>query len=499
MDNGPLLAALDQGTTSTRFIIFDRDARVVGRAQAEHRQVRPRPGWAEHDPVEILERSRHVIAEALSTAGLTPTALAAVGLANQRETTVVWDTGTGEPLGPALVWHDTRTTDLVRELRERGMEERVRAGTGLPLATYFSAAKLAWLLRDSPELRAAARRGAAAFGTIDSWLVWNLTGGPRGGRHVIDPTNAARTQLADLRTSTWDGELLDLFGIPESMLPEISPRPDAAGNGEDIPVHACLGDQHAALLGQACLTPGDAKNTYGTGSFLLMNTGLRRPEPAPGLLATLGFDLGPHGRTYALEGSVPVAGSLFDWLRDQAGLIGSAAESESLAQSVPDSAGVFFVPAFSGLFSPLWRPDARGVIVGLTAYTSRAHLVRAAIEAIGHQTADVVEAMCADVGVTLSSLRVDGGITANGTCMQAQADLLGVPVRRAAVAESTALGAAFAAGLATGAISRVEEISSMVRYDREWEPCWSPDRRESARAAWRDAVTRSLNLADRAS
>ncbi|WP_067138377.1 FGGY family carbohydrate kinase [Microtetraspora malaysiensis] len=487
MSRGALVGAIDQGTTSTRFLVYDERGTVVAHAQAEHGQRHPRPGWTEQDPEEILLRTRAVIDQALREARLAVTDLAAVGLTNQRETTLAWDRASGKALSPAVVWHDTRTAELVARAHATGREAEVVHRTGLPFATYFSAVKMRWLIDEVDGLRAAAESGSAALGTIDSWLLRHLLDAPV---HLTDPTNASRTQLAGLETSAWDPELLELFGVPAAALAEITIDPGAAAGPGGLPIRAVLGDQHAALLGHGCVRPGEAKNTYGTGSFLLMNTG-ERPGSATGLLGTLGYDLGRHGRTYAIEGAVPVAGSLIRWLRDSLGVIGDLEEASTLADTVASTEGVYLVPAFSGLFSPHWRADARGVLVGLTAAIGRAHVARAALEAIAHQTADVLDAM----DVEPAALRVDGGVTRSAVCMQAQADVLGLPVSRAASRESTALGAAFAAGLAAGVWGSTEEVRGLVGTDDEWEPRWSADRRESERRAWKDALSRSFGLA----
>ena len=494
------IGALDQGTTSTRFMVFDEAGREVARHQLEHRQILQRPGWVEHDPLEIAARADETIAGGLRAAGLTGRDLAALGITNQRETTVVWNPHTGQPWHPAIVWQDTRTETAVGALEpHRGpLVER----TGLPPATYFSALKLRWILDHVDGVRAAADRGEALFGTVDTWLVWHLTGGSDGGLHVTDVTNASRTQLMSLRSLDWDDELLELFGIPRAMLPRIHPSssPSAYGTtrsagpvGAEIPIAGVLGDQHAAMIGQVCFTPGDAKNTYGTGNFLLLNTGASAVPSSAGLVTTVGYALGGAPPVYALEGSVAVTGAAVQWLRDQLGIIGSAAEVETLAASVPDSGGVFFVPAFSGLFAPYWRTDARGVIAGLSRFHTKAHLARATLEAIGFQTRDVLDAMVADAGVRLDVLKVDGGATVNDLLMQMQADILGVPVVRPVVAETTALGAAYAAGLAVGCWTDLDALRRQWRADRQWDPRWGDDRRDTAYRGWKKAVERSLD------
>ena len=494
------VGALDQGTTSTRFIIFDHAGMPVGRHQLEHRQSYPRAGWVEHDPLEILARSNETIAGALADAGLRRSDLAAVGIANQRETTVVWDRRTGEPAHPAIVWQDTRTDALVAELARDGGADRFRASTGLPLATYFAGPKARWILDNIDGARARAEAGELLFGTIDTWLAWNLTGGTNGGVHVTDVTNAGRTLLMDLAALGWDDDLLDAVGVPRAMLPAIRSSSEviATGTGEleGVPIAGILGDQHAALLGQACLDPGDAKNTYGTGCFLLLNTGTRIVPSTSGLLTTVAYRLGDGPARYALEGSVAIAGALVQWLRDNLGLIGSADEIERLARTVDDNGGVWFVPAFSGLFAPHWRSDARGVIVGLTRFANRGHIARAALEATAWQTREVLDAMHADAGVALTSLRVDGGMVVNELLMQLQADVIGVPVVRPKVAETTALGAAYAAGLAVGVWSDPAELRANWAVDRTWEPAMAPVDRERAYATWKRAVERTLDWAD---
>jgi len=497
------IGALDQGTTSTRFIVFDAAGREVARRQLEHRQILSQPGWVEHDPVEIAARVNEVIAGALHAAGLTGRDLAAIGVTNQRETTVVWNPRDGRPWHNAIVWQDTRTGKTVAALEPK--RALLCERTGLPPATYFSATKLQWILDNVDGARAAAERGEALFGTIDTWIIWNLTGGAGGGLHVTDATNASRTQLMDLRTLDWDDELLALFRIPRRMLPRIclSSDPSAFGAtraagpaGAEVPIGGDLGDQHAALVGQACFAPGDAKNTYGTGNFMLMNTGARIVLSSSGLLTTIAYRLKAAETVYALEGSVAVTGSAVQWLRDQLEVIASADDIEALAASVPDSAGLYFVPAFSGLFAPYWRADARGVIAGLTRFHTRAHLARATLEAICFQTRAVLDAMARDSGVRLQTLQVDGGPTVNALLMQLQADILGVPVVRPVVTETTALGAAYAAGLAVGYWPDLESLRRHWTIDRQWEPRWSEDQREEAFRGWQKAVDRSLGWVD---
>jgi len=497
------VGAIDQGTTSTRFMIFDRAGNEVARHQLEHQQILPRAGWVEHDPVEIWERTRTVIASALHAARLSSDDLAALGIANQRETTVVWNRRTGVPYHNAIVWQDTRTDRIAAELEKSGRGEVIRRKAGLLPATYFSGGKLRWLLDADEQLRADAERGAALFGTVDTWLLWNLTGGTAGGVHVTDVTNASRTMLMDLRTLDWDDELLGIFSVPRAMLPRIVPSACEYGVTSvlgpfagEVLIGGALGDQQAATMGQVCFAPGEAKNTYGTGNFLLLNTGAELYASKSGLLTTIACQLGEAAPVYALEGSVAVTGAAVQWLRDQLGIISGAAQSEPLARQVDDTAGLYFVPAFSGLFAPYWRADARGAIVGLSRFHTNAHLARATLEAICYQTRDVVEAMTADSGVTLDVLKVDGGVTANDLCMQLQADILGVPVSRPVVAETTALGAAYAAGLAAGFWRDTAELRANWHESRRWEPTWSDDRRASGYAFWKKAVDRTLDWVD---
>jgi glycerol kinase len=498
------IGALDQGTTSTRFMVFDAEGREVGRSQHEHRQILPRPGWVEHDPREIASRVTEVIAGALSAANIHGKNLAAIGVTNQRETTVVWNPRNGRPWYNAIVWQDTRTDATLAALEP--VRALLRARTGLPLAAYFSATKLQWMLEHVDGLRAAAERGEAIFGTIDSWIIWNLTGGADGGRHVTDVTNACRTQLMNLRTLDWDDELLAIFGIPRRMLPSIRASSDRDAFGvtrvegpcaAEVAICGNLGDQHAAMVGQVCFAPGEAKNTYGTGNFLLLNTGSRIVPSTSGLITTVAYALERSTAAFALEGSVAVTGAAVQWLRDQLGLIRSAAEVEVLASSVPDSAGLYFVPAFSGLFAPYWRADARGVIAGLTRFHTSAHLARATLEATCFQTRAVLDAMAQDSGTPPATLKVDGGATANNLLMQLQADILGVPVVRSLVTETTALGAAYAAGLAVGFWTNLESLRRHWETDRQWDPQWSDDRRDEAFRGWQKAVDRSLNWVDR--
>ncbi len=495
------VAAIDQGTTSTRCILFDQEGRIAGSCQLEHRQIFPRAGWVEHDPREIWERTQQVIRGALEDARLSSSEIAGVGIANQRETTVVWDRRTGQPYANALVWQDTRTDALCTSLAKEGGQDRFRAQTGLPLATYFSGPKIRWLLDHVSGLRRAAERGEALFGTIETWLIWNLTGGSSGGRHVTDVTNASRTLLMNLHTLDWDQTLLDALNIPREMMPAICPssEPTLYGTtlpdgpfGARIPIGGALGDQQAALYGQACTRAGEAKNTYGTGCFLLLNTGTNAIQSSSGLLTTVAYQIGSRPAHYALEGSVAVAGALVQWLRDNLGLIGSSSEIEALAASVSDNGGVYIVPAFSGLFAPHWRSDARGVIAGLTRYANRGHFARSALEATAYQTREVLDAMERDAGMRLVSLKVDGGMVYNELLMQFQADMLNVPVVRPTVTETTALGAAYVAGLAVGLWEDEDLLRQHWQQDREWRPAMSATERERLYSGWRKAVERTL-------
>jgi glycerol kinase len=500
------IGAIDQGTTSTRFILFDRRGRSISSHQLEHRQIFPRAGWVEHDPLEIWDKTERVIRQALKSAGAAPGQIAAVGITNQRETTLAWNPTTGRPYGNAIVWQDTRTDEIVgrlaREGADRGGIDRFREKTGLPLATYFSGPKLSWLLAGDPALRRAAEKGEAVFGTIDSWLIWNLTGGAVGGRLVTDVSNASRTLLMDLRTLSWDAEMLGVLGIPPGMLPEIVASVPGEPYGltredgpfaAEIPVSGVLGDQQAALFGQACFVPGTSKNTYGTGCFLLLNTGEQIVHSKHGLITTVGYQQAGQPPVYALEGSIAVTGALVQWLRDNLGLIESSAQIEALAREVEDSGGVYFVPAFSGLFAPYWRADARGVIAGLSSYATKAHLARAALEATAFQTLEIFEAMEQDSGIPIGSLKVDGGMVVNETLMQFQADLLAVPVIRPRITETTALGAAFAAGLSAGFWESPEELAALWQEDRRWSPRMEAQERARRVHFWRKAVARSFD------
>ncbi len=501
MGDRRFVGAIDQGTTSTRFMIFDRAGNVVGMHQLEHRQIYPKPGWVEHDPLEIWEKTQIVVKGALEKSGVSPDELAAIGITNQRETTVVWNRRTGQPYHNAIVWQDTRTDKICSDLAAEGGQDRFREKVGLPLATYFSGPKIKWLLDNVPGLREAAEEGDAIFGNMDTWLIWNLTGGPDGGAHVTDVTNASRTMLMNLQTLDWDDEMLQVMGIPKQMLPQIRPssdpdfygltRPDGPF-GAEVPVAGDLGDQQAALMGQACYEVGEAKNTYGTGCFLLMNTGQRPILSKSGLLTTLAYKLGDQPAHYALEGSVAIAGALVQWLRDNLGIISSSAQVEELARSVEDNGGIYFVPAFSGLFAPYWRSDARGLIIGLTRYVNKGHIARAALEATAYQTREVLEAMEKDSGLRLKSLKVDGGMVRDELLMQFQADILGVSVVRPKVSETTSLGAAYAAGLAVGFWDGLDELKSNWQADKAWEPHMEPETKERLFAGWKKAVQRTF-------
>jgi glycerol kinase len=495
------IGAIDQGTTSTRFTVFDRSGRAVATAQKEHEQIYPQPGWVEHDPEEIWRRTQDVITEAMQQRGLRASDIAAIGIANQRETTIVWDRKTGKPVANALVWQDTRVSDYVSELaRDRG-PDRFRAKTGLPLATYFSGLKIRWLLEHLPEVREQAEVGDVLFGNIDTFLVWNLTGGPNGGVHVTDVTNASRTQLMNLQTLAWDNQLLNELGVPEAMLPKIRSSSETYGLAtrdaiKGVPIAGILGDQQAALVGQSCFAPGEAKNTYGTGCFLLMNTGPRAVQSTCGLLTTVAYKLGEQPANYALEGSIAITGALVQWMRDNLGLIQTSSEIEELARTVEDNGGVYFVPAFSGLYAPYWKHDARGVITGLTRYATKAHLARAVLEATAFQTREVLEAMEKDSGIALNVLRTDGGMVANDLLMQFQADILDRPVVRPLVTETTSLGAAYAAGLAVGFFKDLDDLRSQWSAGHTWKPNMEKRKREELYRLWKKAVTRSLDWVD---
>jgi glycerol kinase len=488
-----LVGAIDQGTTSTRFIVFDRAGTAVASAQMEHRQIFPRPGWVEHDPHEILANTEQVIEQALAEAGLAPSDLTAVGITNQRETTVLWDRTTGRAVHNAIVWQDTRTSELCEELARDGGADRLRPVTGLPLATYFSGPKVAWLLASDPSLAAAAHNGDLCFGTIDSWLLWHLT----GGYHLTDVTNASRTLLMDLAHLEWSEEACRTIGVPPAVLPEIVPSsgPLAEGVGvlAGVPIAGVLGDQQAALFGQACFDPGAVKNTYGTGCFMLLNTGETPVPSTAGLLTTVAYEIGGQRAVYALEGSVAMAGALVQWLRDNMGLIESSADVEELAASVEDNGDVYLVPAFSGLFAPYWRADARGAILGLTRYATKAHLARAALEATAYQTGEILDAMLTDAGIAISEMKVDGGMVGNDLLMQFQADILDLPVVRPAITETTALGAAYAAGLAEGVWASLDELRANWREDRRFEPGMDAGRRQWLTGRWKKAVGRTFD------
>jgi glycerol kinase len=496
------VAAVDQGTTSTRFMVFNHAGEVVSVHQMEHEQIYPKPGWVEHDPMEIWERTQQVIKGALEKNGIAAEEIAAIGVTNQRETTVVWNKHTGKPYYNAIVWQCTRTKDICDELAKDGGQDRFRKKVGLPLATYFSGPKIKWILENVPGVRAAAEKGDAIFGNIDTWEIWWLTGGPNGGAHVTDVTNASRTMLMNLETLDWDDEILHIMGIPRQMLPKIRPSsdPDIYGYtpkdgplGTSIPVCGDLGDQQGALVGQTCFTVGEAKNTYGTGCFMLLNTGTKPVQSKSGLLTTLGYKLGKEPAVYALEGSIAITGALVQWLRDNLKFFEKSSEIEALAKTVEDNGGIYFVPAFSGLFAPYWRSDARGVIVGLTRYVNKGHIARAALEATAYQTREVLDAMNKDSGVKLSALKVDGGMVYNELLMQFQSDILGVPVIRPQVAETTALGASYAAGLAVGFWNNLDDLRKNWKVDKTWEPKMDEAKREKLHKGWLKAVERTFN------
>lgn len=487
------VAAIDQGTTSTRFIIFDHGGNVVAVDQKEHKQIYPKPGWVEHDPLEILKRTQDVIGAALKKGGVLSSEIAAIGVTNQRETTVVWDKKTGKPVYNAIVWQDTRTDAICNQLAKRGGQNRFRKKTGLPLATYFSGPKIMWILDNVKGAKEKAKRGELLFGNIDTWLIWNLT----AGEHVTDVTNASRTMLMNLKTLDWDDEILKVMGVPRAMLPSIRSSSEIYGNVrtstlKGIPVAGDLGDQQAALFGQTCFKAGEAKNTYGTGCFMLLNTGEKPVQSKAGLLTTLGYKIGNKKAVYALEGSIAITGALIQWLRDNMGLIQSSAEVETLAKSVEDNGGIYFVPAFSGLYAPYWKSDARGVIVGMTRYVNKGHIARAALEATAYQTREVLDAMEKDSGVKLRALKVDGGMVFNELLMQFQSDILNVPVVRPKVSETTALGAAYAAGLAVGFWKNTDELKKNWGRDKEWKPKMNAKRRAGLYSGWKKAVKRTF-------
>jgi glycerol kinase len=496
------VGALDQGTTSNRFILFDHNGRIIGVDQKEHEQIFPQPGWVEHNPVEIWQNAQDVIRGALAKAGISGSELAAIGITNQRETTVIWDKNTGNPFTNAIVWQCTRTDKICKELMQDQGQNRFRDKTGLPIATYFSGPKIKWILDNVPQARAAADKGEALFGTMETWVIWWLTGGPNKGSHVTDVTNASRTMLMDLNSLQWDEQILQIMGIPRQILPRIVPSSDTRTWGTtlkdgplnaEIPVCGALGDQQAALVGQTCFNMGEAKNTYGTGCFLLLNTGTTPISSRHGLLTTLGYQVNDQPPVYCLEGSIAITGALVQWLRDNLGLISSAPEIESLAKTVEDNGGAYFVPAFSGLFAPHWRSDARGVIAGLTHYVNKGHIARAVLEATAYQTRDIVEAMNKDSGVELSMLKVDGGMVANELLMQFQSDILDVPVIRPEVSETTALGAAYAAGLAVRFWSGLEDLRQNWAEDKTWYPAMSSHVREKYYLEWKKAVDRTFH------
>jgi glycerol kinase len=490
-------AAVDQGTTSTRFMIFDHEGQVVGIDQKEHEQIYPKPGWVEHNPIEIWDRTQDVIKGGLKKSGISAKDIAAVGVTNQRETAVVWEKATGKPVFNAIVWQDTRTDAICNELGKDGGQDRFRPKVGLPLATYFSGPKIKWILDNVAGVRGKAEKGDVLFGNIDTWVIWNLTGGPNGGVHVTDVSNASRTMLMNLQTLDWDPDMLKVMGIPRAMLPTIKPSSAVYGNAvgalEGIPVAGDLGDQQAAIFGQTCYSPGEAKNTYGTGCFMLLNTGTKPVQSKNGLLTTLGYKIGDQPAVYCLEGSIAITGALVQWLRDNLGLIAKSADIEALAKTVDDNGGIYFVPAFSGLFAPYWKSDARGVIVGMTRYINKGHLARAALEATAFQTREVLDAMNKDSGVNLTALKVDGGMVYNELLMQFQSDILGVPVIRPKVAETTALGAAYAAGLAVGFWKNVEDLRANWAKDKEWTPKMDASLRDKQYKGWKKAVTRTFD------
>jgi glycerol kinase len=488
-------AAIDQGTTSTRFMVFDHGGQVVSVDQKEHEQIYPRPGWVEHDALEIWQRTQEMIRAGLDKVKAED--IAAVGVTNQRETTVVWERSSGRPVHNAIVWQDTRTDQICNQLAADGGQDRFRSKTGLPIATYFSGPKITWILDNVDGVRERAESGEVLFGNIDTWVIWQLTGGPDGGVHVTDVTNASRTMMMNLETLDWDDEILGILGVPRAMLPEIRASSEVYGEAKNglagIPVAGDLGDQQAALFGQTCFSVGEAKNTYGTGNFLLLNTGNEAVQSKSGLLTTLGYKIGDQPAVYCLEGAIAITGALVQWLRDNLGLIKQSPEIEDLAKTVEDNGGIYFVPAFSGLFAPYWRGEARGVIAGLTRYVNKGHIARAALEATAWQSKEVVDAMNADSGVELTSLKVDGGMVYNELLMQFQADVLDVPVIRPTVAETTSLGAAYAAGLATGFWSEVEDLRANWGKDKEWQPQMDAQERDKEYGFWKKAVTRTFD------
>lgn len=493
------IGAIDQGTTSTRFIVFDRGGRVISVAQKEHEQIYPNPGWVEHNPDEVWQRTREVIAEAMTKGKLQPQDLAAIGITNQRETTVVWNRKTGKALANALVWQDTRVADYVSELAKSGGQDRFRAKTGLPLTTYFSGLKIRWILENVKGVRELAESGDAIFGNIDCFLVWHLTGGPNGGVHITDVTNASRTQLMNLETLDWDKGMLEAFGVPAAMLPKIRSSSEKYGVArepaiKDVAISGILGDQQAALVGQTCFEAGEAKNTYGTGCFLLMNTGTKKVDSKSGLLTTMGYKFGEQPAHYALEGSIAITGALVQWVRDNLGLIEKSSDIEKLARTVNDNGGVYFVPAFSGLYAPYWKDSARGVITGLTRYANKGHIARAVLESTAYQTRDVLEAMEKDSGISMDVLRTDGGMVSDELLMQFQADILDRPVVRPVTKDATtALGAAYAAGLAVGYFKDLQDLRANWAVDHTWKPNLQNGKREEMYGLWKKAVTRSFD------
>jgi glycerol kinase len=494
------VASIDQGTSSTRFMIFNHSGNIVAVDQKEHQQFYPQSGWVEHDPMEIWIRTQEVILNTLQKSGIHPSEIAALGITNQRETIIIWDKTTGQPLYPAIVWQDTRTSSICNNLAGNGGQDRLREKTGLPLATYFSGPKIKWLLENIPHVKESVENGNALAGTVDSWLIWNLTGGKTGGLHITDGSNASRTLLMNLNTCDWDDDLLRLMGVPTEILPKIMPSSHVFGETrgilEGIPIAGILGDQQAALFGQTCFNPGEAKNTYGTGCFMLMNTGGTPIASQNGLLTTFGYRIEQNPPVYCLEGSIAITGALVQWLRDNLGIIQNSNEIETLAYSVEDNGGIYIVPAFSGLFAPYWRSDARGVIVGLTRYINRGHIARAALEATAYQTREVLDAMKTDSGIDLKNLKVDGGMVGNELLMQFQADILNVQVTRPKVAETTALGAAYAAGLAVGFWNSLDELRSNWEIDKTWTPNMESSRRDRLFSGWKKAITRSLDWID---
>jgi glycerol kinase len=487
------VGAIDQGTTSTRFMIFDHGGNVIGIDQKEHEQIYPKPGWVEHNALEIWERCKEVMNGALAKSNLKLEDLAAIGITNQRETAVVWEKATGKPVYNAIVWQDTRTDAICNALAKDGGQDRFREKVGLPLATYFSGPKVKWILDNVAGAREKAEKGELLFGNIDTWVIWNLTGGPNGGVHVTDVSNASRTMLMNLATLDWDPDMLAVMGIPKAMLPTVKASSEVYGSVGGVPVAGDLGDQQAALFGQTCFSPGEAKNTYGTGCFMLLNTGTKPVQSKNGLLTTLGYKIGNQSAVYCLEGSIAITGALVQWLRDNLRFFDFSKHVEDYARAVEDSGGIYFVPAFSGLFAPYWKSDARGVIVGLTRFVNKGHIARAALEATAYQTREVLDAMNADSGVALTALKVDGGMVYNNTLMQFQADILGVPVIRPVVAETTALGAAYAAGLAVGYWKAVEDLRANWGKDKEWDPKMDEGTRAQLYKGWKKAVTRTFD------